>query len=131
MTIITPSQRSGVVANNDKILLHPKYGLNPALTICPLCSGETNEIALLGAQNVDGSRTKVPASQPCEKCIAILERTNIAVCPKCRRSFECELHRVLKSFSPGDFETTEEAIEQGFVEPVTGQIAEIVCEECE
>ena len=34
------------------IRLDPKHGLNPALTYCPRCGGETNELMLLGDARV-------------------------------------------------------------------------------
>jgi len=33
------------------IRLHSKLGVNPRLTFCPQCGGETNELLLLGATN--------------------------------------------------------------------------------
>jgi len=86
------------------IRLDPKRGVNPALTFCPRCGGETNELLLVGLAEVrrcskcsgrivgppprdgicplchqngrefkylrqfDGSRERLPASQPCDKC---------------------------------------------------------------
>ena len=33
------------------MILHPELGLNPRLTICPICGGDGDEIALLGNAN--------------------------------------------------------------------------------
>lgn len=33
------------------MLLHSKLGVNPRLTVCPRCGGDTNEIVLLGNYN--------------------------------------------------------------------------------
>jgi hypothetical protein len=35
----------------DSIPLHPQKGLNPRLAYCPRCGEETNEIAMLGAND--------------------------------------------------------------------------------
>jgi hypothetical protein len=36
---------------SGSIPLSKEHGLNPALTICPICGGDTNEIALVGNGN--------------------------------------------------------------------------------
>lgn len=88
------------------IRLDPKRGVNPALTVCPRCGGETNELVLAGLKGkykcekcgqrmvgrfetcprcgagrehfkllgeFDGSREKVLASEPCDKCKKMIE----------------------------------------------------------
>lgn len=71
------------------IKLHPKHGLAPALTICPKCGKDTNEIALLGStcntvmRNLheasngalgspegykEYGHNKIIASEPCDEC---------------------------------------------------------------
>lgn len=73
------------------IRLSQKHGVAPALTFCPVCGKETNELALLGAScdkvmrqvheatgGREGSATgykeygfnRIPASEPCDECKA-------------------------------------------------------------
>jgi len=53
----------------SSIRLHPKFGLNPTVTLCFWCGGSKNEVALLGASY----KGEAPGSmlldyEPCDKC---------------------------------------------------------------
>lgn len=51
--------------------LHPTKGLNPHLTVCPRCGGDTDEIILLGNSKAFGDINdweKVTSSDFCKKC---------------------------------------------------------------
>lgn len=53
---------------SDSIPLHPKYGLNPSLDLCPICGAETG-VALLGnACKEEAPRQGIYSNQPCDKC---------------------------------------------------------------
>jgi ribosomal protein L37AE/L43A len=75
----------------SSIRLSTKHGLAPALTFCPLCGKDTNELALLGAScdkvmrevhemtggkagSIDGYKeyghNRIPSSEPCDECKA-------------------------------------------------------------
>lgn len=58
------------------ILLHPKLGVNPRLTFCPRCGGETNELLLVGKAN------KLCRCRHCK--MTMLGPPWPAICPKCR-----------------------------------------------
>lgn len=57
----------------DRILLHPKHGLNPSLDICFVC-GEAKGIVLLGAKSKkitgqdDAPRELITSIEPCDAC---------------------------------------------------------------
>lgn len=73
------------------ITLHSRHGVAPALTFCPRCGKDTNELALLGIRadkvmrqvyEMTGGRegsmegykeygqNRIPASEPCDECKA-------------------------------------------------------------
>jgi len=58
------------------ILLSEKFGVNPCLTICSRCGGETNEILLLGKAN----------KYECKKCHKYIIGTRPKKCPFCEDS---------------------------------------------
>lgn len=80
---------------SGSIILSPKFGVNPALTICPLCLGESNELVMLGKKPrkffldhgyshseidgdaLDASVRRVVGSSRCHKCEEIT-KTHIA-----------------------------------------------------
>jgi hypothetical protein len=116
---------------SNSIPLHPTKGVNPALCFCPICGGDTNELALLGAYKIYTCRCGVVhygrPKQPrdcrcgdfqatesrelrdgekvpggsCDKCRDILKTTNIVICPTCHRMFTGQAHRVLRAFEIG------------------------------
>ena len=45
---------------SDSIYLHPEKGLNPRLTICEACGGETNALIMLGINDVKFFEYKCP-----------------------------------------------------------------------
>jgi hypothetical protein len=54
---------------SDNIKLHPKYGLNPSISVCFWCGGDTGEILLLGFnKDKEASRKTVASYEPCAKC---------------------------------------------------------------
>lgn len=56
---------------DDSIKLHPKYGLNPTMSICNWCQKPTGEIALLGrAYKGEAPRQMVVDDTPCKACQA-------------------------------------------------------------
>lgn len=58
------------------ITLHPTLGVNPHLTYCPRCGGDTNEIMLIG------TRTTI---RKCAGCgIKIYGHGWVEPCPKCK-----------------------------------------------
>lgn len=71
---------------NDSIRLSKKHGLAPALAVCLICHEETNEIALLGhvADKIEGFGfgTRVPSSQPCERCSEAIRDGAVALIAK-------------------------------------------------
>lgn len=85
------------------IRLHSKLGVNPHLTYCPRCGGETNEIALLGTTNKVyicnlGHRSiGYPKNGKCPECNAIVsfereieerERIPGGLCDNCQEQIK-------------------------------------------
>jgi hypothetical protein len=72
---------------SKSISLHKQHGIAPALTFCRICGGDTNEIALLGAQADKVMREvqratgkpqrgyeglisdRIPSDTPCDTCL--------------------------------------------------------------
>jgi hypothetical protein len=53
----------------SNIRLHPKYGVNPTMPICIICSEPTGEIAMLGASyKEEAPKYMVIGIEPCEAC---------------------------------------------------------------
>ena len=63
------------MAKEQSIKLHPEYGLNPTMGVCPYCGKETGVIALLG-NSIKGEapRTMVLSSEPCKDCQEVMAR---------------------------------------------------------
>jgi len=83
----------------------------------------------------DGSHEPLPASQPCDRCREVLSRTNLLICPQCRKMFEADAHQVLKlgefaADGTGDFSSLAEGIERGYLVPVVGKVVRPKCPDC-
>lgn len=76
---------------SNSITLHAKYGVAPALLVCPICGKDTGGIALLGAKadkvmrdaGKDGyqeyGHNKIPDTNICGECQSILENKGIII----------------------------------------------------
>ena len=54
---------------SQRIPLHPKYGVNPAIPVCFYCGKEKNEILLLGNNyKQEAPRHAVWDHRPCDQC---------------------------------------------------------------
>lgn len=59
---------------NDKIILHPKYGLNPTIMCCAWC-GKEKGIALLGnSYKEQAPQHMILDIEPCEECKEIFSQ---------------------------------------------------------
>jgi hypothetical protein len=53
----------------SRIILHPKYGVNPTIPICIYCGKEKNEVALLGAAyKEEAPMYMIIDHEPCDSC---------------------------------------------------------------
>lgn len=74
---------------------------------------------------------KVPGGY-CQRCTDLLKTANIVICPTCHQMFAGQAHRVVKEFEMGkDALTVEDAMAQGLVVLVVGQVIHTVCGACE
>lgn len=54
-----------------RITLSKKYGVNPSLGVCPICSEDNGEVLLLGTslgRDVEAPHRTVRPLEPCTKC---------------------------------------------------------------
>lgn len=60
------------------IRVSEKHGVNPSITICPICGKETG-IALLGKLKGDKEAPMIMLSDPCDDCISKLGNDKIYI----------------------------------------------------
>lgn len=58
----------------DDIVLHPEFGLNPALAVCQYCGKETGEIVFLGNSSKEQHKHVFINADPCDDCKKIFEQ---------------------------------------------------------
>jgi hypothetical protein len=73
------------------IRLHPKFGVNPSVTLCPIC-GESVGVALLGYnKDQEAPRQMVDPFGPCDKCKAMYLKDGVLILecerPKCHEEY--------------------------------------------
>ncbi len=63
---------------SKNIILSEKHGVNPSITICPICGKETG-IALLGKLKGDEKAPMRMLSDPCDDCVSKLGDDKICI----------------------------------------------------
>lgn len=63
---------------SKNIILSEKHGVNPSITICPICGKETG-IALLGKLKGDEEAPMRMLSDPCDDCVSKLGNDKIYI----------------------------------------------------
>lgn len=63
---------------SKNIRLSEKHGVNPSITICPICGKETG-IALLGKLKGDKEAPMRMLSDPCDDCVSKLDDDKIYI----------------------------------------------------
>jgi hypothetical protein len=144
------------MADEDRIPLDPTLGVNPTCCYCPVCGGPTHELVLVGKAEkyrcrcgkhlgrprggrcpscdevvlyegtFDGSREKLPASSPCDRCSEILKQACLLICSDCLKIYKIQAFQVVGMYDQGSA-SLQEALDRGWLKLVTGKVVRKNC----